>query len=340
MTRPRHRADGRLPVVLVVGATASGKSALALHLARHFDGEIISADAMAVYRGMDIGTAKPDAATRAALPHHLIDCFAPGERCDVNRWLGLADEAVRAITARGRLPIVAGGSPLYAKALLEGLSAGAPRDDAVREKLNADYDRRGGEALLAELYRVDPDYAGQRHANDRKRIVRALEVHALTGQAYSTFHTTDGVRRTDLDPLLIGLDWERAALHQRINRRAKDMFAAGLVGEVANLRPHLSPEALQAVGYKEVLDLLDGHIDAERALYLVSRNTRALARHQCTWYRRWRDIRWLPGAAADLPAQAVEVVAAFLSAPAAPTAAGAPAASPAATPGAAGNPER
>jgi len=320
MTAPAHP----LRLVVVIGATAAGKSALALAIAKRFGGEIISADAMAVYRGMDIGTAKPDAATRAEIPHHLIDCFASGERCDVNRWQQLADRELHAIHARGRLPVVAGGSPLYAKALLEGLSAVAPRDDAVRDRLNADYDARGGEALLADLARVDPAYAADRHANDRKRIVRALEVYALTGIPYSAHHTTDGVRRTDIDPLIIGLDWDRAALHQRINRRAKDMFKAGLVDEVRRLRPVLGPEALQAVGYKEILDLLDGRIDEERALYLVSRNTRALARHQCTWYRRWRDIRWLAGNAPDLVEQASTLVTDFLARPVAAVAVEAP----------------
>jgi tRNA dimethylallyltransferase len=300
-------------LVMIVGATASGKSVLATALARHFAGEIVSADAMAVYRGMDIGTAKPSGEDLASIPHHLVSCFEPEERCDVQRWLLLAERTLAEIGARGALPIVAGGSPLYAKALLEGLSAGAPRDEAVRSRLNARYDSEGAEALFAELARVDPEYASQRHANDQKRIVRALEVHELTGRAYSSFHTTDGVRRTDIEPLIIGLHWERATLHQRINRRVREMFDAGLVEEVARLQVRLSPEALQAVGYKEVLELLDNRCDRDHAIYLVSRNTRRLARHQCTWYRRWRDIHWLPGDAADLIQRAVALTEEFLA---------------------------
>ncbi len=303
-------------LVMVVGATASGKSALALALARALGGEIVSADAMAVYRGMDIGTAKPTAADLASVPHHLVSCMEPTERCDVNRWLGLAEAAIADIAARGKIPIVAGGSPLYAKALLEGLSAGPPRDDALREKLHRRFVDEGPQALFAELTRVDPDYAAQRHANDEKRVVRALEVFALTGKPYSSFHTTDGVRRPDYAPLIIGLQWERPALHQRINRRVREMFAGGLVDEVSRLRERLGPEALQAVGYKEVLGVLDHHHDVERAIYLVSRNTRQLARHQCTWYRRWSDIAWLPGDAPDLLRRAELLARDFLARPA------------------------
>jgi tRNA dimethylallyltransferase len=291
-------------LLVIVGPTASGKTALALALAARLGGEIVSADAMAVYRGMDIGTAKPTAAELAAAPHHLVSILDPADRCDAQRWLGLAEAAIADIAARGRLPIVAGGTPMYVKALLEGLSAGAPRDEAVRAKLAQRYQAEGGEALLAELARIDPEYARDRHATDQRRIVRALEVHALTGQPYSSFHTTDGVRRSDLAPLIIGLRWDRAELHRRINARVKAMFAAGLVDEVARVQATASPEAMQAVGYKEVMGHLDRHHDLERAIELVKRNTRQLARHQETWYRRWTDIVWLPGDAPDLAGRA------------------------------------
>lgn len=284
-----------IPIVLVLGPTASGKSGLALRLAQHFGGEVVSADAMAVYRGMDIGTAKPSAAERAAVPHHLVDCVDPGERCDVSRWLAMAETAIADIHGRGRLAIVAGGSPLYTKSLLEGLSAGPPRDPALRERLQARYASIGGEALLAELRAVDPAYAAERHPNDQRRIVRALEVYELTGKPYSEHHVTDGCRRPDYDPLLLGLQWDKETLHRRINSRTRAMFRAGLVDEVRRLRPRLSPEALQAVGYKEVCGLLDGDYEEEHAQYLVQRGTRQLAKQQRNWYRRFPDIRWLPG---------------------------------------------
>jgi tRNA dimethylallyltransferase len=302
-----------ISVIMVLGATASGKSTLALSLARALDGEIVSADAMAVYTGMDIGTAKPSDADRAAVPHHLVSCIEPDERCDVSRWLALADAALADIERRKRRIVVAGGSPLYAKALLEGLSAGAPRDLAVRMELNARYDREGAQAMYGELQRLDPAYAADRHPNDRQRLVRALEVHRLTGKPYSSFHTTDGVRRESVRALLIGLAWPRTLLHQRIQARAQAMFDAGLVEEVRALEPRLSDEARQAVGYKEVLGFLRGDYDAARALELVSRNSRRLAKHQLTWYRGWSDIQWLPGDAPDLVERSVHLVRDFLA---------------------------
>jgi len=307
-----------IPLILVLGPTASGKSALAATLARELDGEVVSADAMAVYRDMDIGTAKPSPTELAAAPHHLISVFAPHERCDVARWLALADAAIAGIAARGRTAIVAGGSPLYTKALVEGLSAGAPRDEAVRAELNARYQREGAAALFAELTAVAPAYTATRHANDQKRVVRALEVHRLTGKPYSSFHTTDGGARADYRTLPLGLWWPRAELHRRINARAKAMFAAGLIDEVRALRGRLSPEAEQAVGYKEVLAHLAGEYDAERALELVRRNSRHLCKHQLTWYRRFRDIVWLRGDAPDLAERGVALGRRFLAGDAVP----------------------
>lgn len=297
-----------IPLVVILGPTASGKSALAVALARRFQGEVVSADAFAVYRGLDIATAKPTPAERGEVPHHLIDVFDVDERCDASRWLRLADAAVADIHARGRLPIVAGGTPLYTKALLEGLSAGAPRDATVRAALQERYRNEGAAALFAELQRLDPVYAQGRHPNDERRVVRALEVHALTGQPYSSFHTTDGQRRTDIAPLLIGLDWPREELYRRIDARAERLFATGLVDEVRNLHHRLSPEATQAVGVKEVLAFLDGIHDESEARRLVARNSRHLAKHQMTWYRGWPDIVWLPGQRADLVEQAAEIV--------------------------------
>jgi tRNA dimethylallyltransferase len=305
-------------LVVVVGPTASGKTALALAIAEALGGEVVSADAFAVYRGMDIGTAKPGAAELARVPHHLISVLEAAERCDAQRWLGLAEAAIAAITARGRLPIVAGGTPLYVKALLEGLSAGPPRDERLREELHRRYREEGGEALHAELARLDPAYAAQHHMNDERRLVRALEVARLTGRPYSSFHTTDGVRRGDLQPLLLGLMWPREELHRRINRRVKEMFARGLVEEVARVRATASPEAMQAVGYKEVVGLLDRECDLERAIELVKRNSRRLARHQHTWYRRFQDIVWLPGDDLELAARGVALATAFLGGAPAP----------------------
>jgi len=306
--------DAPIPLVLILGPTASGKSTLAVELARRCGAELVSADAMAVYRGMDIGTAKPSADERAVIPHHCIDRIEPETGCDVAQWLSMAEDAVADIHARGKLPVVAGGTPLYAKALLEGLSAGPPRDEGVRARLQERYAREGGETLLAELERVDPDYASERHPNDQRRIVRALEVWELSRRPYSSFHVTDGRPRDDYRPLLIGLRWDKELLHRRINARTNAMFAAGLVDEVAALRPRLGSAAAQAVGYKEVLGYLQGAYDLDHARYLVQRQSRRLAKQQMTWYRRFRSIHWLPGGAEDLADRAEALLREFFAA--------------------------
>lgn len=296
-------------IVLVLGPTASGKSAVAVALAERLGGEVVSADAFAVYRGMDVGTAKPDAATRARVPHHLIDVLEPGERCDASRWVAMAEAAIADIAARGRVPVVAGGTPLYTKLLVEGISAGPPRDEALRAELSA----ADPAVLWAELQRVDPAYAASRHPNDLRRIVRALEVYRLTGKAYSSFHTTDGGRREDLRALQLGLRWEKIVLSTRIRERTLAMFAAGLVDEVRALRDRLSPEARQAVGYKEVIEHLDGRLPLDGCIAAVELGTRHLAKHQLTWYRRFADIVWLPGDAPDLLDRAEAEARAFLT---------------------------
>lgn len=294
-----------IPCVVIIGPTASGKSSLAVALAQQFNSEIINADAFAVYKDMQIGTAKPTIAEQGGIQHHVLSIVNCDDRCDVSRWLQLAETAMHDVHARKKLPIVAGGTPLYVKALLEGLSAGAPRDEAVRKTLDDRYEKEGSAALFAELQRCDPTYAAERHPHDKRRIVRALEVFALTGQPYSSFHTTDGIRRSDINACLIGLEWQREIIYDRINKRAAAMFAHGLVEEVRSLADKLSSEAAQAVGYKEVLAHLRGDYDVARALELVQQKSRNLAKHQMTWYRNWHDIHWIPGDDAELVTKAL-----------------------------------
>ena len=293
-------AMSAIPMIYILGPTASGKTALAVAMAQALDAEIISADALAVYRDMNIGTAAPTLEERQGIPHHCLQAWDPSEGCNAQTWFDAAENAIADIHQRGKRIIVAGGTPLYTKMLLEGISAGAPKDDAIRTTLEQEYDERGGEALLAELMQHDPDYASQRHANDKRRIVRALEVFRLTGQAYSSFHTTDGIRRPGFDNCLIGLRWDKEVLHKRINKRAKLMLENGLIEEVEQLRPRLSKQARDGVGYKEVLDYLDGKIDKETCLYKIKVGTRRLAKHQMTWYRKWLDITWFAGDREDL----------------------------------------
>ena len=293
-----------IPLLCICGETASGKTGLAVALARRLQQRgtevgICSSDALAVYQHLDIGTAKPTLEERAGIPHDGLDIAAPNESCNVTDWLSHAEQRIRQRHANGGVTILVGGSPLYLKALLEGLSAGPPKDDAVRQQLMTEYDADPA-AFFRRVQQADPEYAAQRHPNDGKRLIRALEVFQLTGKPFSSFHTTDGHRRDDWRSCLIGLRWDKEILHNRINARVKIMFANGLLEEVRRLRPQLGSEAAQGVGYKEVIAHLDGEYDLEHAIYQVSKNTRRLAKHQRTWYRRFTDMHWLPGDAADL----------------------------------------
>lgn len=295
-------AGRTLPPLFVVGPTASGKEALALALARALDGEIVSMDSMKIYRGLDIGTAKPSPAVRAEVPHHLIDVVDPWESFSVAAYVAAARRATAAIRARGRVPIVSGGTPLYLKGLLAGLFAGPPADWNLRAALDRRIAVEGTEALHAELARGDPAAARRIHPRDARRIVRAIEVLTLTGRPISAQQTQwespgPAERALSEEAVLVGLLWERDALNRRINRRAERMFAGGLVEEVRRLAAApggIGRAARQALGYKEVLAHLAGRATAEEALVEVKKRTRRFARRQMAWFRRFPGIRWLP----------------------------------------------
>jgi tRNA dimethylallyltransferase len=274
--------------VILVGPTASGKSAVALALARRFGGEIVSADSAQVYRGMDIGTAKPDAATRASVPHHLIDLIGPTDAYSAARFRIDARDAIAKIQSRGRVPIVAGGTMLYVKALREGLSALPAADPAVRAELDARAADVGWPAMHAELARVDPRTAARLAPTDAQRIQRALEVHALSGQPLSALQGTR-VAANDRAIVIALAPAERAKLHATIAQRFDAMLGAGLVDEVVALRERfvLRPNlpSMRAVGYRQVLDYLDGRIERAALRERGIAATRQLAKRQLTWLR-------------------------------------------------------
>ena len=300
-----------IPLVCICGETASGKTNLAVALAQRIQAlgkpvGILSSDALAVYRGLDVGTAKPTIEERGGIHHDGLDIAAPNESCTVSQWLEHAENCIRSRHAAGGITIVVGGSPLYLKALLEGLSAGPPKDDTLRVELEEHY-QENREAFFERLKMVDPTYAAQRHVNDGKRLVRAMEVYELTGKPFSSFHTTDGIRRDDWLTCLSGLRWDKEILHNRINLRVKIMMQNGLIDEVRSLENKLGPEAAQGVGYKEILGFLRKEYDLEHAHYLVAKNTRRLAKHQRTWYRRFTDMQWIHGDASDLAERAYAI---------------------------------
>jgi tRNA dimethylallyltransferase len=280
-----------IPAVLLMGPTASGKSALALALAERFDGEIVSVDSAQIYRHMDVGTAKPDAATRARVPHHLIDVIDPTEAYSAARFAGDAQAAVASIRGRGRLPVLAGGTMLYFKALAEGLSELPGADPALRAQLDARAAKEGWPALHAELTRVDPETAARLDPGDSQRIQRALEVWQLAGTPLSSLQGQRRAAGDSLGPALrIALvPSDRARLHRAIALRFDAMLAAGLVAELRALRRRypLRRElpSMRCVGYRQAWAHLDGEIDATALRERGIAATRQLAKRQFTWLR-------------------------------------------------------
>ncbi|MBP3960193.1 tRNA (adenosine(37)-N6)-dimethylallyltransferase MiaA [Gemmata sp. G18] len=298
--------------LILTGPTACGKSALALDLAERIGGEIVALDSMTVYRGMDIGTAKPPAADRVRVPHHLIDVLDPWESLTVASWLERAELACTDITARGKRPIFVGGTPFYLKALLHGLFPGPPADEELRRTLEAEAARDGNSAIHAKLALVDAKTAARLHPNDVRRVVRALEVHALTGKPISSWQQTwDTPAFTDEPHAApppariptVKLDIPRETLYDRINQRVTRMLEAGWVNEVQRLceLPHpLSREARQALGYRELLEYLATGGNWDETVDLIRTHTRQFAKRQLTWFRGMSSCVAVPADAPDL----------------------------------------
>ncbi|MCG8648541.1 MAG: tRNA (adenosine(37)-N6)-dimethylallyltransferase MiaA [Pirellulales bacterium] len=293
---PNHRCFDPVAdeVIVLTGATASGKSQIAIGLAERLGGEILSLDSIAVYRGMDIGTAKPAPHQRRGVPHHLIDLVDPVEEFSVARYLQAAHQRIAEVTGRGRRVIFVGGTPMFLKGVLRGFDPGPPADWQFREAVEADVERHGVEALRRRLRQVDPLAAHRIGPNDTRRMIRALEVARLTGIPLSHRQTQFEQGRDAATCNVYSLLWPRDQLHQRINQRVSKMFEEGLVDEVRALLSRfgsLSRTASQAVGYREVLDWLDEGGDLQKTFDLVSAHTRQLARRQETWFRSFSEIQ-------------------------------------------------
>lgn len=302
--------DTRPLAIALMGPTASGKTAAAIALAKAYDGEIVSVDSALVYRGLEIGAAKPDAAERAGIPHHLLDVRDPWQSYSAAEFASDAAVAVREIVARGKLPILAGGTGLYFRALLQGLSPMPEADPAIRAHISAEAELVGWPALHAQLAQVDPAAAGRIHATDPQRIQRALEVFRLTGKPISYWQALPGVARLPARVLkLVLAPAERAVLHQRIEKRFDLMLEHGFLDEVRRLRAlpqmrqvaaPLDLPAVRAVGYRQAWQYLDGQGSAcefrDKGIFA----TRQLAKRQLTWLRGELDARWFDPAR-DLP---------------------------------------
>lgn len=280
------------PFPVIVGPTAGGKTSIAVGVAvrlreRGVPAEIVSADSVQIFRGMDIGSAKATEAERAGVPHHLIDVVGPEDRFTVFDWLAAADRAIDQIRGRGGVPVVVGGTNLYIKALLDGLFEGPEPDESLRASLRA----MPQPARRAELEQIDPAAAARIHPNDERRTVRALEVFRQTGVPISA-HQKQWDAGPRPDARLFGLDWPAEDLNRRINARVREMMDAGLLEEVRVLAPRLGPQAREALGYKQLLRHLAGEWSLEEAVEQIKIETRRFAKNQRTWLRR---LRTTPG---------------------------------------------
>lgn len=299
-------------IAAFVGPTASGKSSLAMEVAESLGGAIVCMDAMQVYRGMDIGTAKPSLDEQRQVPHRMLDVVAPEAPYSVAAYARDAAAAIGQIMESGQLPILCGGTGLYLRALRQPLSFGHTQGDAeIRQRWQALAEAEGNQALHQHLQSVDPESARRLHPNDLRRVIRALEVQELTGQPFSAQRTEE-----DSGPwrfALFGVAWPREALYQRINKRVDQMIAQGLVEEVKGLlEGGLSPEAqsMQGLGYKELVPFLQGETSLAEAVEIIKRRTRNYAKRQGTWFRREPGIHWLPGGEdiKQLALQAISII--------------------------------
>ena len=280
------------PILAIIGPTASGKSALSMAIAEQVGGEILSVDSMQVYRRMDIGTAKPTPAEQARVRHHLIDLVDANESFTVARFVELADAVLAGAKTRNVPLIVTGGTPLYYKALFEGLFAGPTADETLRQTLRA----LPADELHRRLSAVDPAAAARLHVNDTRRVIRALEVYEATGQPISSLQTEWTSPKARHPAVWVGLSWDREVLNRRINARVKAMIAGGWLEETRQLIERfgqLSPTAGDATGYRELIEHLQGKIALDDAVEQIKIATRQLARRQMKWFRRFRDVKWV-----------------------------------------------
>ncbi len=284
-------------LVVVLGPTASGKTALALAIARRFDAEIVNCDSIAMYRDFEIGTAKPSAAERAEVTHHLLDFVDPATHVTAGEYARQARQVLCEIAERGRLPIISGGTGLYLRALLEGLFAGPQRSEDLRNKLRRRADEHGPERLHRILRRLDASAAERIHSNDRPKVIRAIEVCLASRQPMTKLWQEGREPLRGFRIARLGLNPEREALYTRINQRAANMFEQGLIAETEKLRKKYGDEAhpLTSLGYKQALQVLRGEIDRRLALDAAQQAHRNYAKRQMTWFRREPEVRWLAG---------------------------------------------
>ncbi len=303
-------------LVVILGPTGSGKTALSLCLAERLRGEVVSCDSVAVYREFEIGTAKPTREERSRIPHHMIDIAPPTQEVTAGDYARRARQSLQGIRKRGRLPIIVGGTGLYLRALLEGLFSGPERSEELRLRLRRKADQHSVEHLHKILARLDPEMAGKIHPNDMPKLIRAIEVRLLAGERMSSIWRRGRDPLTGFRILRVGLDPERPALYQRVNRRCLEMFEQGLVEETRGLLERYRPpepalpddprpiaRPLSSLGYKQAVALIQGELDPSQALQAAQQGHRNYAKRQMTWFRREPEVRWFPRFGDDLELQ-------------------------------------
>ncbi len=286
----------KIKIIAVVGPTASGKTSLAVKLAKKFNGEVISADSMQIYKGMDIATAKPDAEEMSGIPHHLISIISPDEEFSVSRFCDLAGEAVKDIVSRGKVPVLAGGTGLYVDNFLGNTTfLENTKNDAIRKELNERVEKEGTESLYNELKEKDPSAAEKIHPNNALKIIRALEIFYSSGMTLTNQNELSHLNESPYESLIIGLNaTDRDFLYDRINRRVDIMVEMGLLEETKKFyETETASTACQAIGYKEMKPYLDGLISLDEAKDNLKQATRRYAKRQLTWFRRNEKTKWL-----------------------------------------------
>ena len=304
--------DNRKKLIAIVGATASGKTSLSIELAKKYNGEIVSADSMQIYKGMDIATAKPTKEEMQGIPHHLIDFLSPTESFSVSEYVTLAKAAIDDITSRGKLPILCGGTGLYIRSLVENVKFSEEKtDEKLREELNERYKNEGGEVLLKELAEFDEETAKTLHKNNGKRIIRAIEIYKTTGITMSQHIKNSKNEPSPYDLTAIGITYsDRQKLYDRINMRVDIMMKNGLLKETEDFYSRYnSNTASAAIGYKELKPYLDGEVTLETAVEKLKQETRHYAKRQLTWFRRDEYINWIEADKCDdILAKACEII--------------------------------
>jgi tRNA dimethylallyltransferase len=285
-------------VIVITGPTATGKTRLSIELCRRFDGEVISADSMQIYRRMDIGTAKPDEAEKMGIPHHMLDVAEPGEQYSVSKYVEAAAACVDDVLARGKIPVIAGGTGLYIDSLLSGRDfAPVEEHGDVRREISDKYDDVGGEEMLRRLGEFDPEAAGRIKPNDKKRIIRAFEVWLTSGKTITQHNAETRATPPRYDAAKIALSFkDRAELYDRINRRVDIMLERGLLDEVRQLLESGVPEkctAMQAIGYKELIPVVKGEAPLDAAVEKIKQESRRYAKRQLSWFRRDESLHWI-----------------------------------------------